>query len=109
MATNNEQLQDFQIAAALAESIYRRNSQNFQVTLRDLKAKAIIVPDPNANWATSPLRSQQIQNLVEQDDYYYNVNTGFVGQIVEQGSTYYVVFRGTDSAQSAFAAAAALF
>jgi hypothetical protein len=49
MTTNNEQLEDFQIAAALAESIYRRNSQNFQVTLRDLNAAAIIVPDPNAN------------------------------------------------------------
>ena len=90
--TTNKTLEPLQLAAALADEIYRRAPEDFAIdVLRDL------------NVARVDLRQASIStsygNAIEQrGDYYYGIDTGFVGRVVEKGNTIYVVYRGTDMA-----------
>jgi hypothetical protein len=80
-------LTGLQTAAALAEQIYRRTTEDQQLTDEEIGVEAVnvnnlpssITPDPNGvpGW-------------------YYDYATGFVGRVVTDGAVTYVVFRGTD-------------
>ncbi len=71
-----------EIAAALAEQVYRRASQDQALTDGEIGAVAETDLAP--------------AGLKQSDDYFYNDSTGFVGRVVDVGGTVYVVFRGTD-------------
>jgi hypothetical protein len=92
-------LTEVQIAAALAEQVYRRNVKNFQVKLSDLGR------DVEALRVTAVEAARQGNTLTYSDGFYYNINTGFVAEFVRVDGTYYIVFRGTDSAESALKSA----
>jgi hypothetical protein len=86
---SNTNLSELQLVAALAEEIYRRNGDDIPITLSELDATAVNVD------AIAGLTQATGSGAV----YYYS-SRGFVGEIVEKGNTVYVVFRGTDSAES---------
>jgi len=79
-------LSSLQVAAALAEMVYRRAEQDQALQLSDI--------DQNAQ--DLPMGDLASQGLTKVDNYYYDDNTGFVGRVVTVGDTVYVVFRGTD-------------
>ena len=72
-----------QIAAALCEQVYRRSGTEQQLSNSDIGVV-------KTEFATSL--------FTENDGYYYNNNSGFVGRIVEANGTVFVVFRGSDLA-----------
>src|SRR6266702_973801 len=84
-------LTQLQLAAALAEEIYRRNASDNPIKLSDLGAQAVDVVTP-AGFSTD----SSVDGLT------YYTSRGFVGQVVLKGDTLYVVFRGSDSATSFF-------
>ena len=90
--TTNKTLEPLQLAVVLADEIYRRAEQDFAIRItEDLDLTAV------------NLRKDFIQtsygNVIEKrDDYYYGIDTGFVGRVVEKDNTIYVVYRGTDMA-----------
>lgn len=87
---SNQNLSGSQLAAALAEEIYRRNSNNQPINPAvDLAAGNLILPDNIGS------------NLFRRDSYYYPIiDNGFVGRILQKSvsgvTTYYVVYRGWD-------------
>jgi hypothetical protein len=84
-------LTQLQLAAALAEQIYRRNANDLPIQPGDdLNVQGVAVGNLNG-FATS----ETSDGLT----YYYTAR-GFVGQVVTDGDTLYVVFRGTDAASS---------
>jgi hypothetical protein len=91
----NTNLSGVQLAAALAEQVYRRNSNDIPVTLTELGATPLTVTpaDPN-QFATD-------RSTVDNATYYYTPR-GFVGEVVQKDGVVYVVFRGTDSSESFF-------
>lgn len=92
--TNNYSLTPTQIAAALAEEIYRRGEADHSIDLEgDLKAKGVNLGSING------LSLDPNGNDINRDYYYYS-SRGFVGRAVEKDGILYVVFRGTDSAES---------
>jgi hypothetical protein len=78
-------LDDLEVAAALAEEIYRRNSQDQPIALGDVATNS--KNDPNVVAPTS---------LTPKDGFYYDDATGFVGQVVDANGKIFVVLRGTD-------------
>jgi hypothetical protein len=79
-------LSDLEVAAALAELIYRRNSKDLPVTLGPL-GDIVGKNDPDI---VKPL------SLTKNDGFYYDDAIGFVGQVVDANDKIFVVFRGTD-------------
>ena len=75
-----------QMAAALCEEIYRRATEDQQLTDNNLQVKAV---DVSANLQGTGL-------VPTGDGWYYDNSTGFVGRVVSDGNTTYVVIRGTD-------------
>jgi hypothetical protein len=88
-----------QIAAALADEIYRSNDESFRV---DVKADALKLSSVEFRNDITPREG----TLTTADGYYYNTASGFVGRVLQKGDTYYVVFRGTDNTESAISAVA---
>jgi len=85
-------LQGIQLAAALAEQIYHRNSADGSIQLSSLDgAQAIGVGD---------LRSAGLTDDSSVDGVTYYSPRGFAGEVVRQGGTLYVVLRGTDLSAS---------
>jgi len=84
--TTNSELTGAQLAAALAEEIYRRNTLDQPVTLAALGVEAKTLTN-------TP------DGLTPSGGFYYS-ERGFVGQVVEKNGTYYVIFRGTDLTES---------
>lgn len=95
----NTNLTDVQMASALAEQIYRR-SQDGSHNLND---HGITLKDLNANSVSLEIQGLQpdtdISDGAHPDTYYYSAQ-GFVGHLVVKDGTLWVVFRGTDSAES---------
>jgi hypothetical protein len=78
-------LTDTQIAAALSEQIYRRSDADQDLKDQDIGITRFIT------FGTAPTGL-----TAEDDGYYYNDATGFVGRVVEANDKIFVVFRGTD-------------
>lgn len=91
MTGNNASLAGIQLAAALAEEIYRRGTGDDPISISsDLGASAI-------NHGILP--GLELVSTSSGDQYYYS-SKGFVGRVVEKDGTVYVVFRGTDAVES---------
>jgi hypothetical protein len=78
-------LSDLQVAAALAEEIYRRSPNDQALDIADIGAQKV-------DLSKNPPSGLKLQD----DVYYYDDATGFVGRVVDGDGTIYVVFRGTD-------------
>ncbi len=88
-------LTQLQLAAALAEQVYNRNSDDDPITIGQLGLSVALL-------------QQRPTGLTLNGGLYYSPR-GFAGEVVTDGSTVYVVFRGTDlstSFSTAFADAA---
>jgi hypothetical protein len=78
------------LAAAFCEQVYRRadldqqigNNDSTEGYLPGLKAPVI--------------ETRTISGFTQQGGFYYNDQTGFVGQIIEANGSVFVVFRGSD-------------
>ncbi len=75
-------LTQLQLAAALAEQVYNRNADDNPISLGELG----VDPVPNL---------PQPVGLTPNGGFFYSPR-GFVGEVVTDGTTIYVVFRGTD-------------
>ncbi len=73
---------DLQIAAALAENVYRRDNGDQQIQFADIDV--------------DPVTNLPVAGLTPQAGYYYNNTTGFVGSVTTKGNTAFITFRGTD-------------
>jgi hypothetical protein len=81
-------LTQLELTAALAEEIYRRSASDIPIKITDLGVQDAKI---------GPLSGFAANQSPDGAIFYYTVR-GFVGQVVQQGNTLYVVFRGTDSA-----------
>jgi hypothetical protein len=72
-----------QIGAALAEQVYNRNSNDGPISLDQLGVQSV-------------LNLTQPPGLTPPNDGFYYSPRGFVGEVVTDGTTVYVVIRGTD-------------
>jgi hypothetical protein len=79
--------------AALAEQIYRRAAAD-----QALEVGGIGLPGTDVDLGPSPPTGLTTVAPGAPDDgtYYYDDKTGFVGRVVQNAGTVYVVFRGTD-------------
>ncbi len=82
------------VAAALADEIYRRDTLDFGIRVlsdevADIAATAITL---------GHLTTRDGAMVTQVGDYYYGMDTGFVGRVVEKDNVIYVVYRGTDLA-----------
>jgi hypothetical protein len=84
-------LSGIQLAAALAEEVYRRNPNDLPITLANLTGTSAVPLDPPPGLSVAAGADGSI--------YYYS-SRGFVGQVVLKDNTLYVVFRGTDASSS---------
>jgi hypothetical protein len=75
-----------QMGAALCEQVYRRDDKDQQISDNDLNVQAVDV--------LSNLQGSGV--VATGGGWYYDNSTGFVGRVVSDGTTTYVVFRGTD-------------
>lgn len=103
MPDNNFNLSELQIAAALADEIYRRDVPDMRIVVgRDLDMKVVAFNDPNGDpdnpLPLATISTRRGDTITFADNYYYGMDTGFVGRVVEKGDTIYVVYRGTDMA-----------
>jgi hypothetical protein len=89
---SNTELQGIQLAAALAEEIYRRNLKDIPVKLTEIGVAAVNLGLLSGFQSASA-------TPIDGGIYYYTAR-GFVGEVVQKGGLFYVVFRGTDSAES---------
>lgn len=76
-------LTQLQLAAALAEQVYNRSADDNPINL---------FPDLGVRQVTD---LPQPSGLTPNDGLFYSPR-GFVGEVVTDGDTIYVVFRGTD-------------
>ena len=97
--SNNHSLTKLQISAALCEEIYRRSNSDDPLNISNLGLKSLDFEE------NSKIKELTL-NISENDHYYYSTK-GFVGRVVTDEATkqMYVVFRGTDSAESFLAGA----
>jgi hypothetical protein len=84
-----------QAAAALAEEIYRRDPADQALSLTDINPSYV-----NKTLSTDSVTALASMGIINKDGYYYDDSTGFVGQVVTDGTTTYVVYRGTDAGSS---------
>ena len=84
-------LDPLKTSAALAEQVYRRAKEDQQLTDGDIGVR--VVDGVFGNLQGPVLTTQG-------DGWYYNNATGFVGRVVSDGTTTYVVLRGTDMSGS---------
>ena len=92
-------LTDVQMAAALSEQVYRRANIDQQLLNNDIGEQILLIPQAvNAavRWPTAA------GYAVTDQQFYYDDNTGFVGQIVRANGKIFVVYRGTDMAGGLF-------
>ncbi|MCC6780860.1 MAG: hypothetical protein IT537_30160 [Hyphomicrobiales bacterium] len=94
----NNQLPEIQLAAALAEEVYRRNLKDIPIKLADLG-----VTPRDFDQLTG---FQRVDGSDSGGGVYYYTNRGFVGEVVVKAGIFYVVFRGTDSSEGFIAGAA---
>jgi hypothetical protein len=78
-------LEDLEVAAALAEEIYRRNAKDQPIQLGDIA---------NSKDDSDVVRPPSLTK--DPSGFYYDDATGFVGQVVDANGKIFVVFRGTD-------------
>lgn len=90
----NTNLSGIELAAALAEEIYRRADGDNPIDIElDLNVTSVDLAE------VSGLTRNEDATL-ENKEYYYYSEKGFVGRVVEKDGVVYVVFRGTDEASS---------
>jgi hypothetical protein len=87
---SNNDLTGIQLAAALAEHVYRRGIDDNPITLSDLQVTAAPVDGDVAGLTPSSSAEQT---------FYYS-SRGFVGEVVKKDGVFYVVIRGTDSSEN---------
>lgn len=91
------------VYAALAENVYRRDSNNDQALsipeIGELTGVSLAVEPLSAEVTVFGQDGQSLGNLQTNGDYYYS-ERGFVGMIVQVEGKYVVVFRGTDTTLS---------
>jgi hypothetical protein len=80
-------LSELELAAALAEEIYRRDAKDIPIKVSELGVEQVNLPVSGFAKDTTA------------DATYYYTARGFVGEIVENDNAVYVVFRGTDSSE----------
>lgn len=98
MNGNNTNLSGIELAAALAEEIYRRaDGDNPIDVVGDLGATPIDMRPFLEDASGLHFNSNATP---ENQDYYFYSSKGFVGRVVEKDGVVYVVFRGTDEASS---------
>lgn len=90
MSSNNGNLDEIKLAVALSDEIYRRADSDFGVKADDDLGVSVALGDVE----TIPTRNGGVLQRI--DDYFYGMDTGFVGRVVKKGDVYYVVYRGTD-------------
>jgi hypothetical protein len=77
-------LTDVELAAALCEQVYRRDSLDQQLEFSEGFAETLVA------------RENRISGFTQDAGFYYNNATGFVGRIVETDGKIFIVFRGSD-------------
>jgi hypothetical protein len=94
-------LSDLQMAAALAESMYRRDARDQSLSespdaFDGVAGSAIRIATQQMIDAWQATSGSPPGSFPVEDGFYYNAATGFVGQIVEANDRVFVVYRGSD-------------
>lgn len=97
---------DLYVAAALADMIYARDPDDQAVTLQDIAdqlggSPTVLsrgqVSSPDNDRADTAFSELSSGGVVQSSNEYFYSNTGFVGAIIQDGSKYIVVLRGSDT------------
>lgn len=88
-------LTDLQMAAALCEQVYRRSDLDQQLGVLPQQAPPGALPE-GFGGSDIIAHSSNINGFDNENGFYYNDDTGFVGRIIEANGKVFLVLRGSD-------------